>query len=118
MLHGFIDAVSVSYQDMYIDLYEWKTGKRYPEHRDQTMMYSVALMSHFPDHPGVNSMITYFDQVDYDMVKYPATMMFEYKPALRRQIGTVADATRYPTMPGFKCKWCKFSRHNGGPCQF
>lgn len=120
MLHGYMDLVILPEDtNASIDLYEWKTGKIYREpHNDQINKYSIALMSHFPEYPGVDAMLTYFDQHDYKKVAYPQTMMFEYKPALRREIGTIADATRFPTMPSFKCKWCKFSRHNGGPCQF
>jgi hypothetical protein len=119
MLHGYIDCLVVPEPGENLGLYEWKTGKKYPDqHRDQGLKYSIALMCHFPDHPGVDSMITYFDQTDYDKIWYPQTMMFEYKPALRREIGNVADATRFPTMPSFKCKWCQFSRDNGGPCKF
>ncbi len=119
MFHGFIDLLVVPNKGEVINLYEWKTGKVYIDpHIDQIHKYSVAVLSHFPDHPSVDAMVTWLDQVDYKKVPYPQTMMFEYKPMLRSEIGTVADATRFPTMPGWKCKWCKFSKQNGGPCQF
>jgi len=119
MLHGFVDLLTVPDKDKNLGLYEWKTGKTYPApHASQVHKYSVAMMCHFPDHPGVDAMITYLDQVDYKTIMYPRTMMFEYKPMLRIEIGAVSDATRFPTMPGFKCKWCQFSRDNGGPCKF
>ena len=119
MLHGYIDLLVVPEEGQNIDLYEWKTGGIYmDEHVDQIHKYSVAVLAHFPDHPGVDAMVTWFDKVDYKKIHYPQTMMFEYKPFLRSEIGNVADATRFPMMPSFKCKWCKFSRDNGGPCQF
>lgn len=118
MLHGYTDLLIVPEQeDKALLLYEWKTGNRYPEpHKEQAHIYSVAMMAHYPERPGVDAIITYFDKNDYDKIHYPSTMMFEYKPALRRTVGNIADATRFPPMPSFKCQWCKYSRHNGGPC--
>ena len=116
MLHGFVDLLVLP-EEGPIDVYEWKTGKEYQEHQNQVWMYSVAMLCHFPDRDWVDSMIVYFDQGKHKQVKYPASMLFEYKPALRREVGNVVDASHYPEMPSFKCKWCKFSRiHNGGPC--
>jgi len=118
MLHGYMDLLVVPPVDQNLAVYEWKTGGIYPEHISQIHKYGVAAMCHFPDHPGVDAMATYFDHQDYRKIHYPRTMMFEYKPFLRHEIGTVADATKFPEMPSFKCKWCQFSRDNGGPCRF
>lgn len=118
MIHGFIDLLYVpKKEDEPLTNYEWKTGKKYiDQHRDQGLKYSIAMMCHYPERPGVESMTTYFDLSDYDKIYYPKTMMFEYRPALRSEIGRIADASSYPPMPSFKCKWCKYSRYNGGPC--
>ncbi len=119
MLHGYVDLLILPEENTDILQYEWKTGGIYKkEHRHQGITYATAMMAHFPDRPGVDSMITYFDKQEYDKINYPASMMFEYKPSLRREIGTIADATKFPPMPSFKCKWCPFSRYHGGPCQF
>lgn len=119
MIHGFIDLLAIPHNDdANLDIFEWKTGGIYPEHHGQIHKYSVAMMCYYEDRPGVDATLTYFDKQDYKKIHYPRTMMFEYKPMLRREIGSIADATRFPTMPSFKCKWCQFSRDNGGPCKF
>ena len=119
MIHGFVDLLVIPEdENANLDLYEWKTGGIYPEHVTQIHKYSVAMMCHYPERPGVDAMVTYLDKQDYKAVHYPKTMMFEYKPMLRSEIGNIADATRFPTMPSFKCRWCQFSRDNGGPCKF
>lgn len=119
MIHGYIDLLVLPEdKNQNIPLYEWKTGGIYKkQHHSQIYTYSVCMMAHFPEYPGVDAMVVYLDKVDYDKVYYPRDMMtYEYKPALRAEIGEIADAKKFPPMPGFKCKWCKFSRYNGGPC--
>lgn len=118
MLHGYIDLLIVPDDpEANLPLYEWKTGGKYiKDHLNQVHMYSVAMLAHFPERKEVDAIITWFDHKDFKQVTYPQSMMFEYRPALRAEVGTIADATRFPPMPSFKCQWCKFSRHNGGPC--
>jgi hypothetical protein len=117
MIHGFMDAVIIPEDPKAnIPLYEWKTGKRYPEHPAQANTYATALMIHHPERPGVDAMITYFDQTDYWKIYYPEGMMLDYKHKMRVKIDEVIFEKRFPPKPTFKCKWCKFSRYNGGPC--
>jgi hypothetical protein len=120
MLHGYMDLVIVPEdKKANIPLYEWKTGKIYADdHASQACKYSTALMIHHPEYPGVDAMITYFDQSDYKGIYYPNGMMDNYQHMLRREIDEIVFEKRWPTKPSFKCRWCKFSRDNGGPCQF
>lgn len=118
MVHGYMDLVILpEKEDVNLPLYEWKTGKAYPEpHASQVWMYSTALMIHHPERPGVDAMVTYFDQTDYKKIYYPEGMMLEYKHTMRRSIDQIVFEKRYPPSPSFKCRWCNFSRDNGGPC--
>lgn len=116
MFHGFVDLLVVPESGALL-LYEWKTGKQYPkEHMAQAHLYSVAMLCHYPDHDSVDAMITYVDEMDVRKISYPRSMMFEYKPMLRREAGKIADATVFPPMPSFRCQWCPYSRQRGGPC--
>lgn len=119
MLHGYIDLLGIPEDpDGTIDIYEWKTGGKYADaHTDQIHLYSVAMLCHYPDREWVDAVVVYFDGHSAINIKYPKSMLFEYKPALRREVGLIADATRFPAKPSFKCKWCPYSRiHNQGPC--
>ena len=118
MLHGYVDLLVLPEdKKVNVPLYEWKTGKMYLEpHSSQVCMYSTAVMIHEPERPGVDAMITYFDQQDYKGIYYPQGMMNNYVHGLRREIDLVIFEKRFPTKPSFMCKWCKFSRDNGGPC--
>lgn len=117
MLHGFFDLMIVPETENLL-IYEWKTGKSYPEHIDQAWMYSVAGLSMFPEKTGVETTLTYFDQHDFKKIYYPQGMMGNYKPSLLRQIDQIESTTEFIPMPSWKCRYCPFSRHNGGPCAF
>jgi hypothetical protein len=118
MIHGFVDLLVLPDEPNLLQ-YEWKTGGKYTDqHDDQACKYAISMMCHFPKYEGVDSYITYLDHQDFRRTHYPASMMFEYKPMLRREIGQIADSTRFPPKPSFKCRWCKFSsKNNGGPCR-
>lgn len=118
MLRGFVDLLVLPEEGDELIIYEWKTGNKYPEHTGQSFMYAVAMLSHFPQYEKAQTYITYLDKQDFVSTMYPRSMMFEYKPALRREIAQIADETRWPTKPSFKCQWCKYSsRNNSGPCR-
>ena len=118
MLHGFIDLLVIPEDPAApLDIYEWKTGKRYDEHPMQLNMYSCAMMVHHPDRESVDGMIVYFDGHPHWNIKYPQIMQQDYVSTIRRRINQVVDEKRFPAKPSFKCRWCKFSRiNNGGPC--
>jgi len=118
MLHGYTDLLVLPEDEKAnVPLYEWKTGKKYlDDHMAQVNLYSMVTMIHHPERPGVDAMITYFDQNDYHKVYYPQGMMLNYMTGMRREVDKLVFETRYPTKPSFKCRWCKFSRDNGGPC--
>jgi hypothetical protein len=116
MLHGYVDLLILPKEGNLL-LYEWKTGGVYIEpHTDQVHTYATAMMVNFPEYEAVDAMITWFDKVDYKKLMYPRSMFKDYRYFLRDRINQIADETRFPAMPSFKCKWCKFSRYNGGPC--
>jgi len=118
MVRGFVDLLVLPENKDEILIYEWKTGKKYPEHTAQAWLYGVAMMCHFPEYKQAQTYLTYFDQKDFVCVAYPRAMMFEYKPKLRREISMIADDEQYIPKPSFKCRWCKYSsRNNSGPCR-
>ena len=117
MLRGFVDALVLPKEnDGVADVYEWKTGGIYPEHSTQVCMYATSIMLHYPELSGVNAVLTYFDQSDFNQIHYPRNMMVEYRGVLQRAVSDIVHCQRWTPMPSFKCRWCKFSRHNGGPC--
>jgi CRISPR/Cas system-associated exonuclease Cas4 (RecB family) len=119
MVRGFMDLRFVP-EDERVQVFEYKTGKIYPEHTQQQWLYGVVTLLELPDQDGVDVTAVYLDQKQNKKIYYPASMMFEYRPALLREIETIENTPleEFIPKPQWSCKWCQFSKANRGPCQF
>jgi len=119
MVRGFMDLRFVP-EDDHVQVFEYKTGKIYPEHTHQLWIYGVATLLEYPDAAGVDATAIYLDQKQNKKIHYPASMLFEYKPMLLKEIKTIEETPldEFIPMPQWTCRWCQFSKANGGPCQF
>lgn len=116
MLRGYID-VDMPAKD-FLALYELKTGKKYPEHRHQMLLYGLIKMLLNPDFDRVYVTNIYFDQKDLDEIVYHREMIETYKGAFMRQIDMIETDKVWMANPQFLCRYCSFSKENSGPCQF
>lgn len=116
VFRGFYDLKVVWDGGVFID--EFKTGKPYEEHAEQRMAYgTVALIEH-PEIETVDVRTIYLDKVQTVPVTYTRGMLVEYTGGLRRNIMGCENDTIFAPQPSFMCRYCEFSRQNGGPCQF
>ena len=117
MVRGFMDLKFVP-ENENIQIYEYKTGKIYPEHRHQFCLYGTAALIQHPDKQGVDVTGVYVDQKKNDKIYYPASMLGEYKPMFKKEFREIEDCEDFIPKPQFACRWCQFRKENGGPCQF
>ncbi len=120
LVRGFIDLVVKPEIDgkLSIAAYEWKTGKEWPEHLMQKMLYGMVLLVLFPQVDEVSVTGVYFDQGHNRKIVYKRAMLGTYKWQWLRKFETMdADKTCAPN-PNFLCKWCDYSKAKGGPCSF
>lgn len=99
-------------------VYDWKTGKIYPDHDDQKSLYALAVLSEQPTLLQVRTVHVYFD-LNSNREK---TFHRDQVPELRREWETRVQRLEqdpvYIPNPGWQCRYCSFSREKGGPCQF
>lgn len=102
-----------------VDVYEWKTGKKYDEHANQARLYALVALLLYPD-KKVNIRLRYLD-------RYPESrdvMGFDHRhiEPLKKEFTEFSHAylndTLYPARPNRFCNWCHFRKSNGGPCSF
>lgn len=119
MVRGFMD-LRFTMEGQRVQIYEYKTGKIYPEHHAQMWLYGVATLLEMPDEECVDVTAVYLDQKKNKKISYPRSMLFEYKPMLMKEIQEIEDRpeSEFHTNPSYACRWCQFSKNNGGPCQF
>ena len=99
-------------------IFEYKTGKVYDDHKHQRHLYGLAALIHFPEVPHVEVITLYFDQKKehsetFTREQVPA-MLAEWKSRVEMMN---LDGTWIPN-PSWLCRYCDFSKDNGGPCRF
>ena len=117
MIRGFMDLKLVP-EDDNIQVYELKTGKIYPDHDYQKLLYGTAALIQHPDKSGVDVTGLYLDLKQNRKIHYSAEMLAEYKGTFNRDIKQIEECEDFIPKPEFICRWCPFRKDNGGPCQF
>ncbi len=117
---GFFDLQTM--HDGELDIYEWKTGKIYDDHLDQRFLYGLAALALFPEQDIVRVIGKYLDQKGKEVVnEYKRKdLLFLRKEWRKRfnQIEEAAEQNLFPTKPSWGCRYCAFSKQNGGKCKF
>ena len=94
-----------------------KTGKQYPEHRDQGEIYGAGYLARHPKSKGVDVEFWYVDQgVSAGMTVLRAELPRILARAHERVAEMIEDVEFKPK-PSRLCGWCGFSRTKGGPCK-
>ena len=101
-----------------LDIKEWKSGKIYPEHGDQRYLYSMAALITYPEYPKVKTDTVYFDQKESRFEEWGPERLPSMKAHFTTKIKLMGMEQTWIPNPGFHCKWCDFSKANGGPCAF
>ena len=110
-----------------VNIVDWKTGKAHPEdHRLQRRLYALGglLLVELGALAGGSKDTKLTAQHVYIDTGQRATeefLMKHLKPLKREwlaRIERMMKDTIYPARPSvMNCKWCRFNRKNGGPCQ-
>lgn len=99
---GKIDLSLLESDDTYC-IYDWKTGRFYPEHADQAQAY-VALA---PEAGRYQTLFVYLDQ--YPRVESAFHSREErqaYRDDITERVNVLRAAEEYPANPGESCRWC------------
>lgn len=99
-------------------IYDWKTGKIYPEHDDQKALYSLAVFSEHPTLQRVRAIHVYTDLGQNREVTYDREQMHSLRELWTSRANHLEERKIFIPEPSFMCRYCSFSRGNGGPCRF
>lgn len=109
MLRGYIDLLIKP-----VDIQEYKTGKMYPDHAFQSMIYGIVGLVTSGE-PEVTVTRTYFDLKKNERDVYKAVLLDYYKEEVQKVIDEIEAEDIYPAMPSYLCQFCEFSKN---PCKF
>ena len=120
VIRGKIDAEYWSGDSaQMVDVYEWKTGKNYPEHVHQRSLYGLAGLLIYPDAPGVRIHMPYLDRPNErpTVQEFMQGQINSLKWIYERKINKVQPPQEYPMRQSWKCRFCDYSKKvNNGKC--
>jgi len=114
-----LDAVEAP-EDGTLPVWEWKTGRHWPEHEDQRLLYGLAGLSVFPSDQVAKVQVNgyYLDDHTMDVTVLDREAAKEVKKEFEMRQAIMASDKTYAARPGIYCRWCAYARSKGGPCRF
>jgi putative RecB family exonuclease len=98
---------------------DFKTGKIRPTDVDQVRFYALLAMLRY--HEITSSLLTlwYVEQGKIEDFKaVPRSDVPTILASFKKRIAKMMGTEKFKPTPGLHCRWCAFSRHKGGPCQY
>jgi RecB family exonuclease len=101
---------------------DYKSGKIKPEeHTEQLELYALSIML---TETGFKTLTTGIWYVDHETApRYLANYQAPFGPHItrlknywNRQVAELQKDKRFAPKPSYRCRWCHFSKWNGGPC--
>jgi hypothetical protein len=107
-----------------VDIVDWKTGRQYPEHKQQRSLYALGglRLVQIGALAGGSKKVELTAAHIYTDTGITATEKFGMKnlePLKREWLTRIREMmadTVYPTRTGRHCGWCKYAKSKGGPC--
>ncbi len=115
-LKSVLDLLSIG--ELEATIYDWKSGKIYPDHADQRELYALAVFCAYPTVQTIRTIHVYIDLAKNREATYFRGMLEVMKAKWMERVNKMRAMTEFIPNPTYKCRWCGYSRYNGGPCQF
>ena len=97
---------------------DFKTGKKYDDHVDQSDLYALGAFMAIPTIDTVESEFWYLDIGDMLTKTYRRADLPQLKKEWDLAIRPMLNDTKFAPLPSRGCLWCPFSKLKGGPCEF
>lgn len=103
--------------DTVANIYDWKTGNEYADHREQREIYAAAYHSLKPT-PFVRVFHVYLDKKQNTTTLFHEDEIKDLRKDWELKIEEMFSDKAFAPNPGFYCRTCPYSRWNGGSCKF
>jgi hypothetical protein len=108
-----------------VHITDWKTGRVYDDHRQQRSLYALAglqlvelgLLAGGSKDTKLIAEHLYTDTTQSATEEYSMKDLKPLKREWESRIKQMMSDTKYPAKTGYHCRWCKFRKSAGGPCQ-
>lgn len=113
-----VDALNPNLKTRTLLIVDHKTGREKPDHMAQLSLYAMGGFIKHTDMEVVDAQLWYLDS------GVPRSMLFKRSelPALKKdwtgKTKAMLSDTTFAPRPGNYCRWCHFSKAQGGPCKY
>lgn len=116
-LRAIVDF-GVVYDDMEVEVIDWKTGKAYGKNAEQVELFGLSVLCHFKPATRVRTRLVYFDagteQEDVVEARDKEKLIAKWNG----KVAPMFAETQWLPRPNDRCRFCDFSKSKGGPCRF
>ena len=98
--------------------YDWKTGKIYDEHQEQRELYSIMQFCAYPEVEVVIGTHVYVDKKENRSTEFKREQLPALKAKWEEKVRPLYEDDVFPANPSYSCRYCDFSKWNGGGCKF
>lgn len=99
-------------------VFDWKSGKMYPDHDDQKEIYSIATFIHHPELVEIKAVHVYVDLGKNTEKTYSRDQLDWLIRKWNVKISPMMNDKEFIPTPNYGCRWCPYSKAARGPCQF
>jgi len=110
---GFADFAHLGYDLTVID---YKTGRKYPEHREQGCIYALVLLCLYPEYDTATVEFWYLDSGELTEFTYYRKDLERLLAVWDRRINKMYNDKVFKKTPYKYCKSCNRNKLNGGDC--
>lgn len=117
-----INDALVIYEDQTGEIFDWKTGKKWPSGPLQMSLCATATFARYPTLKSITTRLVYVDDDNADTNQIIDEFRADDAPALRsdweKKSAPMFTDTVFAPRPNDKCRFCDFNKYNGGQCRF
>jgi RecB family exonuclease len=110
--------VAVMYDDGGLEVIDHKTGKPRSESDDQMELFALASRARFPQVRDVTTRLVYVDAATETTRRWTAHELVALRAKWAARATVVLQDREWLPRPNEKCRWCPFSKSEGGPCRY
>lgn len=109
---------ATAYEDMVVEVIDWKTGKMYGHNADQVELFALGTMRYFRPATKIITRLVYFDAGTELVDEFEAKDQDKLIAKWEGKVRPMFEDNTFMPRPGNHCYRCSFSRSKGGPCRF
>jgi len=96
---------------------EWKSGKMYDDHTEQRKLYAIGGLAQWPDKESAMVTTYYTDLGRKVTAQVDRGQRILLVGQFTERVERMENEKHFAPRPGNYCRWCGYSRYQGGPCR-